>query len=171
MILLPGKEYSQGFLDELNYIGYGFLESATEFLVGETDEEYLAQELKRFFPDQLVDLDSSRCYEILVVMYEWFKDNYYHQITRLNEYVLSKAIRSEWSFFNELSEEESCDLRDIFYSLSGKTKLSKDEIAAVHAMKNDELYTMDVFFCNFNFGEFELFKAFFQKNTITFLRF
>ena len=26
-------------LDELNYIGYGFLESATEYLIDETDEE------------------------------------------------------------------------------------------------------------------------------------
>lgn len=46
MILFPEKEYSRRMLDELNYIGYGFLESATEYLIDETDEEYLEQELK-----------------------------------------------------------------------------------------------------------------------------
>ena len=41
MILLPNKEYSQRLLDELNCIGYRFLESATEYLIDEDDEEYL----------------------------------------------------------------------------------------------------------------------------------
>lgn len=49
-------------LDELNYIGYGFLESATEYLIDETDEEYLEQELKWYFPEYLVNQDPNRCF-------------------------------------------------------------------------------------------------------------
>ena len=65
MILLPNKEYSQRLLDELNCIGYRFLESATEYLIDEDDEEYLAQELEWFFPEHLVNQDMQRCLDTL----------------------------------------------------------------------------------------------------------
>ncbi len=171
MILLPNKDYSQRFLDELNYIGYNFIEAATEFLVGETDEKNLARELERFFPAYLVGQNARRCYEILENMYEWLNDDYYHQSTRLNEYVLSRAIHNEWMYFNDLPEEESNELRNAYYSLSGNVELSEKELMIVKSMKDSELCTMDVFFDNFNFGELELLNAFFQKETITFCDF
>ena len=74
MILFPEKEYSRRMLDELNYIGYGFLESATEYLIDETDEEYLEQELKWYFPEYLVNQDPNRCFSKLKTLYEWIKD-------------------------------------------------------------------------------------------------
>ncbi len=71
MILLPNKEYSQRLLDELNCIGYRFLESATEYLIDEDDEEYLAQELEWFFPEHLVNQDMQRCLDTLKTLCRW----------------------------------------------------------------------------------------------------
>ena len=100
-------------LDELNYIGYGFLESATEYLIDETDEEYLEQELKWYFPEYLVNQDPNRCFSKLKTLYEWIKDeSLYRPVTRLHEYVLMRAIHNEWMFFNDLPDAESQELRE-----------------------------------------------------------
>lgn len=171
MILLPNKEYSQRFLDELNYIGYAFLESATEYFINETDKDYLRSELKNYFPASLVNADVDRCFDILRILYVWLEDDYYHFVTRLHEYVLMRAIHNKWMLFNDLPEEDALELRESFYSLSGKVNLSEVEMARIRAMKNDEFTTMKIFFENFNFGELELITAFHQEGIITFLRF
>lgn len=172
MILFPEKEYSQRMLDELNHISYGFLESATEYLIDGTDEEYLDQELKLFFPEYLVDQDRNRCLSILKTLYKWIEDSsHYHPITRLHEYVLTRAIHNEWMFFNDLPDDESQELREMFYRLSGKVQLSEAEESQINDMKNDEFATMKAFFENMNYGELELIVAFHQEALFTFLRF
>ena len=172
VILFPEKEYSRRMLDELNYIGYGFLESATEYLIDETDEEYLEQELKWYFPEYLVNQDPNRCFSKLKTLYEWIKDeSLYRPVTRLHEYVLMRAIHNEWMFFNDLPDAESQELRETFYRLSGKAQLSEKEAAQISSMKDNELATMKAFFENMNFGELELIGAFHQEPLCTFLRF
>lgn len=171
MILFPGKEYSQRMLDELNYIGYGFLESATEYLIDETGKEYLSQELRRFFPAYLVDQDANHCLGMLETLYEWAKDDYYHSITPLHEYVLARAIHDEWMFFDELPDDESQMLRDVFYRSTEKTQLSETERTLINSMKKSELATMDAFFNKINYSELELSASFRQEPPLfTFLR-
>lgn len=171
MILFPKKEYSQRMLDEMNHICYGFLESATEYFIDETDERFLSQELGQFFPTYLVDQDTYRCLETLRTLYDWLKDAHYHPLTRLHEYVLMKAIHNEWMFFNDLPNDESQELRNVFYQPSGKTQLSETEEAFICALKDDEFSTMRALFENMNFGELELFSSFREKPLFAFLRF
>lgn len=159
-------------LDELNYIGYGFLESATEYIIGETDEEYFRRELKCFFPAHLVDQDANLCFETLEALYAWIKDDgHYYPVTRLHEYVLMRAIHNEWILFEELPDDESQELRSVFYRTSGKNQLSAPESALINTMKSSEFATMDAFFENINYGELELFASFHQEPLPAFLRF
>lgn len=172
MILFPEKEYSQRMLDELNSICYGFLESATEYLIGETDEEYLKQELKLFFPSYLVDQDLNCCLDTLETLYAWIKDgDHYYPITHLHEYVLTRAIHTEWTLFNDLPDNDSQKLREVFYRLSEEAQLSETEEIQVSSMKNSERATMAAFFKNADYGELELFAALYQKPLSIFLRF
>ena len=172
MILLPNKEYSQRLLDELNCIGYRFLESATEYLIDEDDEEYLAQELEWFFPEHLVNQDMQRCLDTLKTPCRWMESEaHYYPVTRLHEYLLMQAIHHEWLFFNDIPEEESQKLREAFYSPSGNVRLSEMEESLINEMENSELLTMDAFFESVNFGELELIASFDQKPLFTFLRF
>ena len=158
-------------LEALNYIAHGFLESSTEYLIEEKDEDYLSQELCSFFPSYLVEQDAMRCLEILVDLYEWFKDDYYHSLNRLHEYVLAKTIHNEWSLFCELPEDESQKLRDVYYALPEKGGLMSGEAELIACMKNDEAITLDAICENIDFGELTLAASFYREPLFTFLRF
>lgn len=158
-------------LEALNYIAYGFFESSTEYLIDEKDQEYLSQELCDYFPPYLVKQDTMHCFEILINLYEWFKDNYYHPLNPLHEYVLAKTIQDKWNLFYELSEDESQDFRDVYYSLPESSNLSQGEAELIADMKNDESITLNAFFKRIDFGELELTASFYQEPFVTFLRF
>lgn len=171
MILLSNREYSQGFLDELNFICHGFLDPAIDFLLDAEDDDSLIEDLEPYFPSYLLYEDAGHCYEIFKELYEWLEDDFYHPVTRLHEYVLMKAIQDQWAFFDDLPEEESKDLRNTFYSLSGENFLTEEEVKAIAAMKGDELITLRAIIGDMDFGEMELIASFRQKASFAFLRF
>lgn len=171
MILFPNKEYSQGFLDELNFICHGFLDPVIDYFLDVGIDDSLVDDLEPYFPSYLLYEDVDRCYSILKELHEWTEDNYYHPVTRLQEYVLMRVIRDQWILFNDLPEEDSKDLRNVFYSLSGKNHLSQEETQTIAAMKDNELLSLGVLFDDINFGELELIASFRQEIPFTFLRF
>ncbi|MEF2559940.1 MAG: hypothetical protein U0M96_02440 [Eggerthellaceae bacterium] len=171
MILFPEKEYSQKMLEALNYIAYGFYESAIDYLIDETDEDCRRAELEEFFPPFLLYQDADRCFAVINELYDWCRDEHYHPLPRIHEYALMRSVHSGWMDFNELPDHESIELRNSFYSPINMDELSEDDKMLIELMKNDELTTMQALFEELNFGELELLSSFYEKPVYTFLRF